>query len=261
MKPNLRRGLPLLMGIALFYAACKKTENTPSATKTTADEASVAIATNLVQSLSGAYGGASIKDGVAANTILTTSSSGLKLKTQSSVGCGFYNDNSLDVKFNQGDTLKSETTGGVHYTFLCSDNKTTGYDLSDTITTSGKGPGYAFTFLVSQNYKVRGLNSNNSNFSLDGTLKSWTDFSYTSKPKSSTYVHNTFTFTNLYIKADDNYDIVSGTATFDSKGLTTKGVTWDYSGTIVYLGNHKAKMTFLSKVYLINLLTGEVTPA
>ena len=259
MKPNLRSALPLLMAAALFYSACKKTENAPAKTQSTADEASVAIATNLVQSLSGAYGGASIKDGVAANTVLTSSTS--KLKTQSAIGCGFYTDNSLDVKFNQGDTLKSETIGSVNYTLLCSNSKTTGYNLADSIATAGKGPGYAFVFLVTQNYKVRGLNSSNSNFSLDGTLKSWADFSYTSRPKSSTFVHNIYTFKSLYIHADDNYDITSGTATFESKGLSTKGIAWDYSGTIVYLGNHKAKMTFLSKVYLIDLLTGAVTPA
>jgi hypothetical protein len=258
MKLNLRSALPLLMAVALFYSACKKTDNTPATKTQSTDEAGAAIAKNLVQSLAGAYGGASVKDGVSGNTTLTNSAS--KLKTQSAIGCGFFTDNSLDVKYNQGDSIKSETIGHVTYTFLCSNSKTTGYDLQDSVATAGKGPGYAFIFLVTQDYHVRGLNSNNSNFSLNGNLKSWVDFSYTNKPKSSTFVHNTFRFKDLYIHADDNFDISSGSATFESKGVTTTGVAWDYSGTIAFLGNHKAKLTFLSKVYWVDLITGAVTP-
>jgi hypothetical protein len=63
MKLNLRNQLPLLTGVEIFYTACKKTDNAPASSKTIA-VASIAIAKNLVQSLSGAFGGASIKDGI-----------------------------------------------------------------------------------------------------------------------------------------------------------------------------------------------------
>jgi len=260
MKLTLRSALPLLMGVALFYSGCKKTENTPASKGPTSDAVSAAIATNLVQSLSGAYGGASIKDGVGASAAITAASP--KLKTQSLVSCGFFTDNGLDVKYNQGDSIKTHTTGSVNYFFLCNsgDSNAVGYDLLDSLSADGKGPGYDFNFLVVQDYHIRGLNSNNSNFTLNGRLKSWVDFDYNLKPKSSTSVHNVFHFTDLEIHADDNFDIVSGDATFESKGLTTTGA-WDYSGTIHFLGNHKAKLTFLSKVYWVDLLTGVVTPA
>jgi len=111
-----------------------------------------------------------------------------------------------------------------------------------------------------QDFKVRGLNVDNSNFTLNGRLKSYVDFNYTKKPKSSTSVHNIFHFIDCQVHAADNYDIVAGDATFESIGLNSYG-SWDYSGTIKFLGNHKAKLTFLSKVYLIDLLTGSVTPA
>jgi len=256
MKLNLRSTLPLFIVMALSYSACKKTENKP-ASGSRNDEVSAAIAKNLVQSLSGAYGGASIKDGVAPSAAITASSA--KLKTQSEIGCGFYTDNSLDLKFNQGDTIKSETVGSVNYFFLCNNQRTTGYNLYDSLSTTGKGPGYEFFFALVQDFKVRGLNVDNSNFTLNGRLKSYVDFSYTKTEKSSS-VHNIFHFIDAQVHAADNYDIVDGSATFESIGETSTGA-WDYSGTIKFLGNHKAKLTFMSKVYLIDLLTGSVTPA
>ena len=69
MKVNLRAVLPCLLAVALFFSACKKTENKQTAGPT--DAQVKAIAANLVKSLSGAYGGASIKDGLAANATLT----------------------------------------------------------------------------------------------------------------------------------------------------------------------------------------------
>ncbi|MCO5949674.1 hypothetical protein [Mucilaginibacter flavidus] len=257
MKLNLRSALPLLIIMALFYSACKKNENKPASGPGN-DEVSAAIAKNLVQSLSGAYGGASIKDGVAPSAAITASSA--KLKTQSEIGCGFFIDNSLDLKFNQGDTIKSETVGSVNYFFLCDNQRTTGYNLYDSLSTTGKGPGYEFFFALVQDFKVRGLNVDNSNFTLNGRLKSYVDFNHKTKPKSSSSVHNIFHFIDAQIHAADNYDIVDGSATFESIGETSTGA-WDYSGTIKFLGNHKAKLTFLSKVYLIDLLTGSVTPA
>ncbi|HEY8930163.1 MAG TPA: hypothetical protein VIM55_13270 [Mucilaginibacter sp.] len=255
MKLNLRSALPLLMGVAVFYSACKKTDNAPAAGPSNS-EVSAAIAKNLVQSLAGAYGGASIKDGVNASSTIMSSSS--KLKTQSNVQCGFFSDNSLDLNYNQGDSVKTHTTGSVNYFFICNNNQSVGYDLIDSLASSGNGPGYNFNFLVVQNYNVRGLNLNNSNFTLNGTLKSWVDFDYT-QTKTSTSVHNIFHFTDLYVHADDNFDITGGDATVESQGKTSTGA-WDYTATIHFLGNHKAKLTFLSKTYLIDLTTGTVTP-
>ena len=259
MKLNIRIAVPLLMGVVLFCAACKKTENEPAASSSASDVISATIATNLVQSLSGTYGGASIKDGV--NKSATISAASPKLKLQTTIHCGFFIDNGLDVNFNQGDSIKTHTTGSVNYFFLCDSatNRTTGYNLLDSLSSTGKGPGYDFSFLLVQDYKVRGLNLSNSNFILNGRLKSWVDFDYKLKSKSSISVHNVFHLTNLEIHADDNFDIVGGDATFESKGTTGTGA-WDYSGSIHFLGNHKAKLSFLSKVYLIDLLTGSVTP-
>jgi hypothetical protein len=260
MKLTLRSILPLLAGVAVLYSACTKTSSSVSPTSTdkkaSDNVASSAIANNLAQSLAGAFGGASIKDGVTPSTNSTSS----KIKVQSSdYRCGFYVDTSLNLVFNQGDTLKATKTGGVKYYFVCNDNKTIGYDSVDSLNTTGSGPGYSYIYNIVQKYKVRGLNLNNSNFSLDGPMKAYIDNEY---PKYKTFsrVHNTYVFSNLYVHGDDNFDITSGTATFRSQGQTNGG-GWDYSGTITFLGNHKAKLFFLNKTFLINMLTGESTPA
>ncbi|ASU35705.1 hypothetical protein [Mucilaginibacter xinganensis] len=258
MKLNLRSTLPLLMGVAFFYSACKKVDNSTPASSKNTDEASLAIAKNLVQSLNGSLGGAALKDGIKISPNLMSTS---KIKLQSTdVQCGFYRDSSLNLDYRQGDTVRSHTTGNINYFFVCNEGKTIGYDLLDSISTVGKGPGYTFAYALAQNYHVRGLNSNNSNFSLNGTLKSYADNEYTVYVNSSASVHNIYTFSDLYVHADDNFDITSGTATFQSIGKTHSGA-WDYSGSIVFLGNHKAKLTFLSKVYWVDLTTGAVTPA
>src|SRR3954468_18138757 len=102
MKLNLRRALPLLMVAALFYSSCKKTE-IKKATGPSTDEVAAVMGKNLAQSLTGGFGGASIKDGVAANAALTASNP--KLKIQGEAGCGVFNDNSLNFDYNDG-TIK-----------------------------------------------------------------------------------------------------------------------------------------------------------
>ncbi len=256
MNLNLRRAVPVLLAVALFYSACKKAENKQPAGPTL-DQVK-AIATNLVQSLSGGYGGASIKDGVAANSTLTASNP--KLKVQGETGCGFFNDNSLNIPFDDG-TTKSTTTGSVHYQFLCDDvtNKTTGYDVNTILNISGETsgtPAYTFSYYLNQDYQVRGLNAANSNFTFSGTLKSIIRQDYTN-PSSYTSMVSTYKFMDVFVHAGDN-DITGGTVNLESEGAGSTG-SWDYTSVLTFLGNHKAKLAFLNKTYLVDLLTGAVT--
>ena len=65
MKLNFTRVLALVVGVIVFYAACKKMEHKPAA-KLTVDYKALSskIAVNLYRSLVGAYGGTSINSGV-----------------------------------------------------------------------------------------------------------------------------------------------------------------------------------------------------
>lgn len=256
MNLNLRRAIPALLAIALLYSGCKK--DNKQAAGPTLDQVK-AIATNLVQSLSGGYGGVSIKDGVAANPKLTAANP--KLKTQGETGCSFYNDNSLNIPYDDG-TTKSTTTGSVHYQFLCDDvtNKTTGYDVNTILNINGETsgtPAYTFSYYLNQDYQVRGLNEANSNFTFSGTLKSIIRQDFTN-PASYTSIVSTYKFMDVFVHASDN-DITGGTVNMESEGAGSTG-SWDYTSTLTFLGNHKAKLAFLNKTYLVDLLTGAVTP-
>ncbi|ASU35704.1 hypothetical protein MuYL_3819 [Mucilaginibacter xinganensis] len=241
-----------------FYSACKNTVIKPAAATPETDAIGAAIASNMVQSLSGMYGGASIRDGIGKSAFIAAASPQIKL--QSILQCGFFIDTSLNVNFNQGDSIKTHTTGSVNYFFNCDSTaeKPTGYNLSDSLTSAGKGHGYDFNFLVSQHYSVSTSKEGNSGYTLNGALKSWVDFDYNLKPDKSSAVHNIFHFTNMKIQVAGNFEIVSGEATFESKGVTAGGA-WNFSGYIRFIGNNKAKLTLLNKVYLINLFTGSLT--
>jgi hypothetical protein len=265
MKLTFKGIFALLVGVSLFYTACKKSSQSQPASQSQNDATvSGQIAMNLAQSLSGSFGGASIQDGVSPSTSVTSSTSKLNnvrsLVRSKTSACGFFTDNGIDYTSNIGDTIKSTTKGSINYFFNCKNGAATGYTVSDTLITTGTAPKYSFTYDISQDYDVTGLNTNNSQITLSGSLKSFVDFVYIKKYASnSTSVHNNYVLTDLVINQDDNYDITSGTATFVSTGTNSYG-NWEFTGSIEFLGNHRAAITFIGKEYYVDLLTGVVTP-
>jgi hypothetical protein len=254
MKLSLQRSLVLLLSVVFLYTSCTKSGTKPVAQTTSNDAIAASIGSNLALSLNGAFGGASVKDGVNKSASISNASANLKVQ---SVPCGFYTDNGLNYSYNVGDTIKATVKGSINYFFTCTNGLSTGYTLLDSLGTTGTAPGYSFAYSVVQDYDVKGLNTNNSRFSLSGKIKSFVDFTY-KVSKYSSYVHNTFHLTNLEINGDDNSDITSGTAVYESTGKT--GTTsWDLIGNLTFLGNHRAKLQFYSKLYYIDLITGKVT--
>jgi len=264
MKFRLKLMPALLTGIILFYSACKKNANAPAPTAQTSVEqaASGQIAANLAQSLAGAYGGASINDGISAPAIATSSTSGRAINSLNSNSvCGFFIDSTINVKNNSGDTIKSTTTGDLEFRFKCGSNgKSTGFTIFDSLRTAGKAPGYTFTDIIVQDYSVAGLNAANTLISLDGSLKSWVDITYDKKNTTPFSLHNKFVLSGLKIDLSKTpADIYDGTATFVSDGSSSAGI-FHFTGTIVFLGNYKVKITINGFVFHANLLTGVVTP-
>jgi len=257
MKFTFKSTLALLIGASLFYTSCKKSQNQPASQTVSNETVSSQIAMNLAQSLSGSFGGASIKDGVSPSAITSSAS---KLRVSNTNSCGFFTENGINYSSNIGDTIKSNTKGSINYFFNCKNGAATGYTVSDTLITTGTAPKYAFTYNISQDYVVKGLNTNNSQIDLSGSLKSFVDFVYIKKYASlSTSVHNNYVLTDLVINQDDNFDVTSGTATFVSTGTNSAG-TWEFTGSIEFLGNHRAAVTFIGKEYYVDLITGVVTP-
>ena len=255
MKFTLKHILILLTAVVFLYTSCTKTGNKPVATQTVTNEmVSSQIALNIGKSLAGSFGGASIKDGVNKSPTVSGTS---KLKVNSIAPCGFLVQK-VNYNTNIGDSIKSVTKGGINYFFTCTNGKATGYTVSDTLFTVGTAPGYNFTFDLTQDYDVKGLNTNNSRIELSGLLKAFVDFDFPKDHKKSTSVHNNYVLKHLEINQDDDFDVTSGTGDFVSKGTNFYG-KWDFEGTITFLGNHRAKIEFAGKLFFVDLKTGVVT--
>jgi hypothetical protein len=102
------------------------------------------------------------------------------------------------------------------------------------------------------------LSSDNLHISVSGNIKSFVDLIYPKKPAKSSIVHNTFLLNGLVIDLSKNADITGGTATFTTQG-NIGATTWYFTGTTVFIANHKVKITILNTTYTADLLTGKVT--
>lgn len=263
MKFNAKVVLTALVSIALFYAACKKVEDAPVKTASTKDVAGL-IGKDLANALAGNYGGVSLNDGIKPPEVLSSTRPHI-LNSLSSL-CGYTIDTAVKYVYKQGDTIKSVIAGRFIFTFTCSSTVPDGYKVFTSFINAGKTPTYAFIYAIEQAYKVQALNAQYTKVSLDGTLKSFGDFKYGPHPTvdtihlaNSIYQHQKYVLHNLVIDVANNLDIISGMATFTSKGRNQFG-KWEYKGTIEYKGNHKAVITINGQAYNVDLITGVVTP-
>jgi hypothetical protein len=261
MKTNFKGAIMLFLGVVLFYTACKKASNAPApaAQNSVEQAAGGQIATNLVQALSGAYGGVNVNDGIAAPSLASVNKTGPSINAITS--CGFFVDSTIFVKTNVGDSIKSTTTGDLEFHFKCGSNgKSKGFTIFDSLLTAGKAPGNTFTDIVVQKFDVESLNDANTKIAVDGTLKSWVDIIFNKAGSTPFSLHNRFVLTGLVVDLSSSpADIKSGTATFTSDGSSSAGI-FHFTGTVVFLGNHKAEVTVNGFPFHVNFLTGVVTP-
>ena len=268
MKHSYKISITVAICIMFFYAACKKGSNPSSAPKTaTEQQVSGLIAVNIAKSLAGAYGGVNINDGVKAPQQILSAPAKLRVNSTPASLCGYNVDTNVVYNYNVGDTIKSTVTGNFNFTYTCSGTTPDGYKVHTSVLDIGTAPAFSFIYSIAQNYTVQALNAQYTLVSLNGTLKSYGDFKTQPKAfvdtnfvKTPNYQHQDYVLTGLKVNVGNNYDVISGTATFVSAGSNSSGV-WNYVGTIVFLGNHKATITINGKVYNADLTTGTVTPA
>lgn len=257
MKTKLLSSIILLCGVTILFNACKKSANTSPATSATVNKqtAGSQIAMNLYHSLTGQFGGINVYNGV--NTPSVPNSTAAAKVNSTDYTCGFFVDNGISYSTNIGDTIKSTSTGGLSFYYVCNNGHAIGYTAQDTLTTIGTAPGYSFIDGLSQNYKVTGLNPNNSLVTVDGLIQATIVLDRGKGGKSLTY--NSFKLSGLQVHLDQNPpDITSGTAVFVGTGLSGS-TAYALYGTLTFLGNHIAKIDYYDSIYYVNLLTGKVT--
>jgi hypothetical protein len=262
MKHNYKLTLIAAVAIVLTYFGCSKLkeDNTPV---NTADPTLVSteIATSLSQALYGGEGGFSISDGLDYPSNIVFKTKG-KARIQSShdFGCGFKIDTAFSFNFDNGDTSKLDLWEKIKYEVLCTNNKPSSINVKDSLNLVLVGGGANITEKYGKSFILRSLNPgvSNTKLQLDGALNAYVNGTYTEAGKKQAIAASfNFKLTGLLIDMAADADITGGSATFATKG-TYEGKTWNYSGTITFMGSHKAKFTINGKVYTVNIKTGQV---
>lgn len=271
MKLNLTRALIVLLAVVLTYSACKKSENKPTTTATQANPDAVAkqIALSLYKSLTGQMGGTNINDGIKQPASISQNRSGKMLNSVNSL-CGYTLDTAYSSYTTAGDTDLWMSTKFI-FTNTCSKNKVNGYSAYDSVKTEVKNATFINSYINVQQYIVTGANSTFTLVSCKGNIT--TSISNTIYP-AGTSIGEYHTMDCVYylsgLKIDlsgATGDITAGTATYKSStdditdATGGAGVKAAYTGNIIFLGNHTAKLTIDPKhYYMINFLTQTITP-
>jgi hypothetical protein len=267
MKLRFTRVLLLLLAVVCCYVSCKKTANKP-VNPNTIDYAALSkqITTTLAQSISGKYGGTNINDGIKAPSHISSNHAGPVLYSVNPL-CGFTIDTTYNTTATVGDTAKT-FFGNFNFVYTCSTGSPDGYMVHDSLINTETGPSFSNSFTTAQDYKVQALDQTYKLVSMNGYLFSLVK---NGLPTSYKNVYIGYKLQGLTVDLSSGIaDITSGTAllnvTIDKQnpGEPDNEVTMQL-GTLVYLGNHMAKLTLQASdgtyhSYLVNLLTGQVTP-
>jgi len=255
--------------VVFIYTGCKKSETKP-ATKTLSaiDTSNTKIAFTLMQGLSGVYGGANINDGVKAESNITDGQSHGVIVFKKVPLCGFAIDTTFNTKSKAADTSKT-FFGNFKFIYTCSTNRPDGYIVHDSLVTVATSTRFKNSFTTAQDYVVKALDTTYKLVSTKGSILSITDNAIYEDGFSVGYEYNFNSYNLRGLKIDfttGSADIVSGVADFKSTtsylhpgDKATTEVS--YTGTITFLGNHKARLHIneKNKSYTVNLLTGVVT--
>ncbi len=271
MKRNLILIILLLAGVSLTYTACKKSSSKPTIPAKTV---SSQIALNLAQTLYGGLGGFNVSGGLTP-TVGSINPKQIALKRQQlalklsngrqintfggDITCGMSADTSLNYSTTLDDGSSASIVGTLGYTFLCTNNVASGFNVHANLTIGASNAQLAATYKLAENLtaQVVDVNNINSNFTLGGTLSLSDNIAYKTGSKATTSESYSYNFTTPLV-VDSSGDILSGAATFATNGTNASG-TWNYSGTVTFLGNYNVKITINGTAYNVNLQTGVVS--
>lgn len=272
MKLKFIPAIAVLTAVVFLYSACKKTENKPVPAKST-DYAALSskIALTLAKGLTGGFGGANINDGIKAPSKLSTDNHKGPRLFSTNPFCGYTIDTTYNNSATAGDTTKT-FKGSFRFTYNCTGDNVDGYTVHDSLTNIQEGTQFNNLSAVGQNYIVKALDNTYQYVSMIGDINTQV-FNRVLTPAGATteyhYLAAQYKLQDLKVRITNGVaDIVSGTATFNmlrtdlDPTTAIDGNFYPYSGTITYLGNHKAKLTINgnpAQSYNVDLITGQAT--
>lgn len=251
-----------LAAVTFTYSSCKKSGSGPANTVST-KQVSQQIALNLSQTLYGGLGGFSIFDGLNPPSNLNVSRSGhgrLKLNSNDEeFGCGLGLDTTMTYSTTLDDGGSASISGEFRFLVTCASGTPNGFSFYTKLKVTESTAQISATYNLGEDLVITAVNPNDDNTSIlmNGSVN--VDASIQQKTGSKSTDAETFDYVFKDVKIDPNVgDIVSGSATFATKGATSSG-TWNYSGTITFLGNHQARIVINGTTYTVDLQTGTVS--
>jgi hypothetical protein len=257
-----RISIMVLACAALSYTSCKKSSTTPTVS---AQTVSTQVALNLAQTLYGGFGAFDVTQGLDAPLTVGVSRNQMRLNmTRGRLGINTVDEDptcglSVDTTLNYSTTVDNNSAsvkGSIKYTFTCTNGVASGFNITDNLNITESTPQVSGSYIFAENFTVQTTQPGNDNapISLNGTMSLSDNLQY--KTGSTGNTNESYNYTLASIMIDPTMgDIASGTATFSTKGTNSSG-TWNYTGTVVFLGQHVVKITINGEVHTINLLTG-----
>lgn len=258
MKKQLRFGIIALAAIALVYTSCKKYSEGPAANTVDTKTVSQQIALNIAQSFSGAMGGFDFSDGLHPQINAVMPNRKKIVINSVNPECGLQMDTTLSYSMDI-DTTKLSISGQFKFTTTCINNNVSGLIFFDSLAVAMSTPSLSAKAKIGQNLAITSLNPANpdAKLSFSGTMNMQSDLQYKtgSKQKLSTAFY--YKLTSLVIDPTTDGGFISGNASFKTTGDTPQG-KWDYAGIILFLGDHKVKITINGAVYTVDIRTGQI---
>ncbi|GAA4103316.1 hypothetical protein [Mucilaginibacter panaciglaebae] len=267
MKTTLKY-LSLLLAVSLCYAACKKTESSPSKSPFNPADFSRQLAVNLYKSLSGQYGGADINDGIKAPSGITAPNHKGPGTNTINPYCGLAIDTTYTASETVSDSVKNYYTR-FKFVYGCENNVLNSYSLQDSVANTVTCQQYKAVYKLTQHYNVKALDQTYKTSSVEGSI------SFSSHIDVNTQSGVQYTYLDSYYALHGiKVDISSGTADVIEGSASINGVfkykdavynvNNSITGSIEFLGNHTSRVTLQidgngNYVYLVNMLTGQVT--
>ena len=248
----------LLAGIAVVYTACKKSDATATGPALTAPQVASQVALDITADLFGGYGGLDFSGGLEAPTGFGAKQQthGRLLHDLSNPFCGLVIDTTLNATVTAGTDSTLSVSGHIYFAFSCTNDNVTGFTTRDNLSISVSTPQLSLVSKINENLTIMAIDPSNddSKLSMNGTLSSSGTYNYKTAKKSGTKSFS-YVLTQLILDPDNDGDIISGSASFITKGTGSNG-SWSYTGTITFLGDHKATITINGKTFHVDLRTG-----
>ncbi len=238
--------LSLVALTVVIYSACKK--DTTALNTNNDAEIARSIAVNFYNSIGSTIASKSTITGV---PTVNSVRNGIKVND---LTCGETIDQPFNNIYTKGDSVRDVMTGANKFVVSCdAQNAPNGYAYTGKYVNTGFSPYSTYDNSVNEQYTLKALLPEYAKMEVNGNQTSVYKFT-TKKDGEYMVQNNTYALKGIIIDATSKpFDITAGTATFVSKG-NNAGKDFNFAGTIEYLGNHKAKVSFDGKVFNIEIL-------